>query len=229
VVVTSDHGENLYEDGHGQGHGDHLFGDQGTHVPLVIYDPRVAAPHAEQAVVETVDLAPTLCDLVGAAPPAGMDGRSLAAGVRGAPVASQPAYAETELWLLDDMSVLRSLRVPTPGVLDLLEIDTEHGQEIITKAATEPLTLLARHRMVRDDRWKLVYAPTTKGVVYELFDTREDPDERVDLAAAMPDETARLKELLWRWMLADGGVRRVGDYVVPRGFELEQLLPGGGR
>ena len=40
VVVTGDHGETLYDHGHGQGHGDHLFGDEGTHVPLVIVDPR---------------------------------------------------------------------------------------------------------------------------------------------------------------------------------------------
>ena len=40
VVVTGDHGETLYNHGHGQGHGDHLFGDEGTHVPLVVFDPR---------------------------------------------------------------------------------------------------------------------------------------------------------------------------------------------
>ncbi|HEY3822225.1 MAG TPA: sulfatase [Polyangiaceae bacterium] len=229
VVVTSDHGENLYENDHGQGHGDHLFGDEGTHVPLVVYDPRASAPHVETAVVQTVDLTPTVCDLAGVAPPAAMDGRSLAAGVRGAPLASLPAYAETELWLLDDQRALRNLRVPTPGVLDLLEVDAEHGQQIVTKAAAEPLTLLARHRMVRDDRWKLVYAPTTEGVRYELFDTRSDPEERADVSQRVPAETARLQDLLWPWMLGDPGVRRVGDYVVPLGFELETLLPHGAR
>jgi arylsulfatase A-like enzyme len=226
VVVTSDHGENLYENGRGQGHGDHLFGDAGTHVPLVIYDPRAAAPHTERAVVQTVDVTPTICDLVGAPPPAAMDGRSLAAGVRGEPLASEPAYAETELWLLDDMSALGTMRVPTPGILDLLEVDDEHGDQVVTKAATEPLTLFARHRMVRDDRWKLVYAPTTHGVRYELFDTRSDPDELTDAFARAPEEAARLQELLWRWMLADPGMRRGGDYLVPRGVELEQLMPG---
>src|SRR5262249_32309798 len=32
VVITSDHGETLFEGGHGQGHGDHLFGDEATHI-----------------------------------------------------------------------------------------------------------------------------------------------------------------------------------------------------
>jgi len=49
VVVTADHGETLFDHGHGQGHGDHLFGDEGTHVPLVIVDPRgKAAPGASR-------------------------------------------------------------------------------------------------------------------------------------------------------------------------------------
>ena len=59
VVVTADHGETLYDHGHGQGHGDHLFGDEGTHVPLVVVDPRAKAPRRETALVRDVDLAPT--------------------------------------------------------------------------------------------------------------------------------------------------------------------------
>ena len=46
VVVTADHGETLYDNGHGAGHGDHLFGDEGTHVPLVVVDPRMQTPGA---------------------------------------------------------------------------------------------------------------------------------------------------------------------------------------
>ena len=34
IVVTSDHGESLYEPGRGQGHGDHLFGDEAVRVPV---------------------------------------------------------------------------------------------------------------------------------------------------------------------------------------------------
>ncbi|HVJ90370.1 MAG TPA: sulfatase-like hydrolase/transferase, partial [Labilithrix sp.] len=82
IVVTADHGETLFDDGHGQGHGDHLFGDEGTHVPLVIYDPRMqakgartsgadasASGHRESRIVRDVDLAPTLYELAGMPPP----------------------------------------------------------------------------------------------------------------------------------------------------------------
>ncbi|HEX3770514.1 MAG TPA: sulfatase-like hydrolase/transferase, partial [Polyangiaceae bacterium] len=78
LVVTGDHGETLYEHGHGQGHGDHLFGDEGTHVPLVIVDPRLGSapegdaadaahkqPRRVPAVTRDVDLAPTIYALTG--------------------------------------------------------------------------------------------------------------------------------------------------------------------
>ncbi len=49
VIVTADHGETLYDHGHGAGHGDHLFGDEGTHVPLFVFESaRLASgPRAE--------------------------------------------------------------------------------------------------------------------------------------------------------------------------------------
>jgi len=79
VVVTSGHGEALFEHGRGRGQGEHLSGDEGTHVPLVIVDPRHASPGREARVVRDVDLAPTLYELMGVAPPAVMDGASLVA------------------------------------------------------------------------------------------------------------------------------------------------------
>src|SRR6185312_17069347 len=63
IVVTADHGETLFDNGHGQGHGDHLFGDEGTHVPLVVVDPRrpeTRVPRREAAIARDVDLAPTV-------------------------------------------------------------------------------------------------------------------------------------------------------------------------
>ena len=67
-----------------QGHGDHLFGDEGTHVPLVVVDPRQArAATARPAIVRDVDLAPTLYALTGVAPPGDLDGQSLVPALGG--------------------------------------------------------------------------------------------------------------------------------------------------
>ncbi len=84
VVVTSDHGE--------MG-GDHWlleklgFWDESYHVPLIVVDPRPEAHGARgsvvQAVTESVDVLPTICEFMGAEVPLQADGWSLAPFLRG--------------------------------------------------------------------------------------------------------------------------------------------------
>ena len=84
IVVTSDHGE--------MG-GDHWlleklgYWDESYHVPLIVVDPR---PEAEagrgtvvDAVTESVDILPTICEYIGAEVPLQADGWSLAPFSRG--------------------------------------------------------------------------------------------------------------------------------------------------
>ena len=229
VVVTADHGETIFENGRGQGHGDHLFGDEGTHVPLVVYDPRYGADakrasglapegRHETRLVRDVDLAPTLYELAGVPPPADLDGRSLAPALRGEPIERRLAYAETGLWFTEEIPGLPSeLRLPYPGVMGLTELDARHNTEIVLRKEMQPVTLMARHRMVRDERWKLVYAPTRAGVRYFLFDTESDPAELHDVAPSHPEEVARLRAELWSWMLEDSTMEQKDGYLVPRG------------
>jgi arylsulfatase A-like enzyme len=228
VVVTADHGETLYESGHGAGHGDHLFGDEGTHVPLVVYDPRIApagagagasaARHVAR-IARDVDIAPTLYALTGVAPPGDLDGTSLVpelAPGSGA-VAPRFAYAESELWFTEEiLGVPPELRMPYPGIFALTEIDARHNAEIVMRRDMQAVTRMARHRMVRDERSKLVYVPTRTGVKYMLFDTVADPAEVKDVAAAHPDEVARLRAELWAWMLRDPAMEQRDGYLVPR-------------
>ncbi|HEY6463446.1 MAG TPA: sulfatase-like hydrolase/transferase, partial [Polyangiaceae bacterium] len=231
VVVTADHGETLYDHGHGVGHGDHLFGDEGTHVPLVIVDPRGASANAAGAVgaaapnggrrvasiVRDVDLAPTLYALTGVSPPADLDGRSLVPALSGGSLAPERAYAETGLWFTEDIPGLPDdMRLPYPGIARLTEVDTQHGDELVLQKAMRPLTIVAKHRMVRDERWKLLYVPARTGVRWLLYDTEADPGETADVAAAHPDVLARMQGELWAWMRLDGDVTERGGYLVPR-------------
>jgi arylsulfatase A-like enzyme len=217
VVVTADHGETIFDNGRGQGHGDHLFGDEGTRVPLVIYDPRHPTARRVGSVVRDVDLAPTLYELTGIAPPADLDGRSLVPALAGEPLAPRFAYAETELWFTEEIPGLSTdLRMPYPGVLGLTELDVRHNTEIVLRKELQPITRMARHRMIRDERWKLVYIPTRLGVRYILFDTVVDPAELHDVAAAHPAEVARLRTELWSWMLQDPAMEQKDGWLVPK-------------
>jgi arylsulfatase A-like enzyme len=227
VVVTADHGETLYDAGHGQGHGDHLFGDEGTHVPLVIIDPRRTA-HAFRGIVRDVDLAPTLYALTGTKAPDDLDGRSLVTAMDGADLPPALGYAETGLWFTEDIAGLPpELRLPYPGVARMTEVDAEHGDEVVLQRAVRPLTIVAKHRMVRDDRYKLVYAPTRTGAKYMLFDTENDPRETHDCAAEHPAELAKLKSELLGWMARDPDMRVDGDLLVPRDLSELASAPTG--
>jgi len=76
VVYLGDHGYLLGQHGRFEKHCSY---EEAVRVPLAMRFPgRIAAGRASEAFVELVDLAPTICELTGVAPPAAMQGRSLA-------------------------------------------------------------------------------------------------------------------------------------------------------
>ena len=100
IVITADHGEELFEDGR-CGHGGSLR-DTLVRVPLLIHYPPRIAPAVVDEGVEEVDVLPTILDALGAPLPDQLQGQPLAplaAGVdRGWPrpsYASQFEYAHT--------------------------------------------------------------------------------------------------------------------------------------
>jgi arylsulfatase A-like enzyme len=220
VVLVADHGETLYENHHGAGHGDHLFGDEGTHVPLVVFDPRRPGGRRVEAVVRDVDLAPTLYELTGVPAPPDLDGQPLQGLMSGAPSPARLAYSETGLWFTEDIAGLDpSLRIPYPGIAEMTEVDADHHDDVVLKREMRDLALVAKHRMVRDDRYKLVYAPSRAGVKYLLFDTVTDPGETRDVAPDRGAIALRLRGDLWKWMLADASMEERGGYLLPRTTE----------
>jgi len=98
----------------------------------------------------------------------------------------------------------------------MTEVDADHGDEVVLSREHRSLAIVAKHRMVRDDRYKLIYAPTRTGVRYFLYDTVADPDEMRDVASEHPGEVSRLSGELWRWMLSDPDMVERGGFLVPR-------------
>ena len=81
VVYTSDHGEMA---GAHRMWTKHNMYEQSVRVPLIVRTPdRSDAGSSRDHIVEQVDLFPTLAELCGFGAPAGIDGRSFAASVRG--------------------------------------------------------------------------------------------------------------------------------------------------
>ena len=84
LVVTSDHGEAFRE--HGRfGHGTDLY-EEVLHVPLILHAPSLLPRRSTlSAPVSSVDLYPTILDLVGVPPPDGLEGRSFLPSIRTPP------------------------------------------------------------------------------------------------------------------------------------------------
>jgi arylsulfatase A-like enzyme len=90
-VFAADHGEAFLEHGF-YGHGASLHAQE-THVPLLVSWQGVIAPRRVQHSVRNLDIAPTILDLLGAAPPATMAGISLRPAIDGVDLPIE-AYSE---------------------------------------------------------------------------------------------------------------------------------------
>jgi arylsulfatase A-like enzyme/GT2 family glycosyltransferase len=201
VVFYSDHGMEFFEhDTWGQGNS--AVGDFSARVPLVIADPRLPAGQRIDGVVRSIDVAPTLLELAGA-PYIHCDGVSLVAGMRDpGKLPNLKAFNETGMWITP-MPSLPARHLSYPGLLDLLDVPDPGTSTLALKPEYRERVVLAKDRMVRDGRWKLVYQPLEAGMRLSLFDLAADPGCTVDLAAREPRVVAQLWSELRAWMAAD--------------------------
>jgi len=192
VVVYSDHGMEFFEhDTWGQGNS--AVGDFSPRIPLLIRDPRKPARGMVDQVVRSIDLAPTLLELVGAEAAASMEGVSLVGCL------AQPAHCprldafnETGVWIAD-IPGLPEEHLRYPNLFELLEVpDTSTGTMSIKTEYTARI-MEAKDRMIRSGRWKLTYQPLTHGHILQLFDVEADPMCKHNLI----EQHAELAEALW--------------------------------
>lgn len=173
IAFTSDHGEML---------GDHWtlgkFGyyDQSFHVPLIITDLRRPGSGGTriEAFTESIDVMPTLIELVGERPAGTLDGHSLVPFLDGA---KPPSWRDAVHWEYDFREVATGAAQAAFG----LDLDS---------------CALAVHR---DARFKYVHFAGLKPL---LFDLASDPGELVDRSNDPDYAAIRLdcaeKLLAWR-------------------------------
>jgi arylsulfatase A-like enzyme len=216
VIITADHGENTYETDLGVGHGDHLYGRAGHHVPLLIHRPGgLDAGSMVTRQVRTVDIAPTLFSLLGFKAPMRMDGTSLL------PLGDEtdlPVFAETGLWFFpSETKRLQGRQITFFDGFSPFRFQ-DGSTAIYLNPEFDESVVMAKHRMLQNDGWKLLYIPTRDGVRWELYDLEKDPQEHEDLAA-VPAAKERLESMqatMLAWLLEDEGAAKVGDFVVPK-------------
>ena len=219
IIVLADHGEQLYEHGWGQGHGEHLRGNAVLNVPFIFYDPREEFPvKRSDDLVRGIDLAPTILSLLKLPVPATMSGANLLPLARGDVTSlGLTAYAETGLWFTDKGdNFYQRQRIMYPDIIGLGAIDSTYNNEVIVKPEYRGLTNIAKHRMIRTADHKLIYIPTREGIQWELYDEKSDPEELRNIAAQDPKLVGELREKLFSWMSLDRDSVWRNGYLVPR-------------
>jgi arylsulfatase A-like enzyme len=173
VVVVADHGEGLGEHRQLFEHNSELY-DEAVRVPLVVRRPGDAARGERVAgVVRTVDVMPTVLDWLSLKPSSEVQGASLLA------------------FTSADASARAAAFVPGEALLEALR---ERQVNPVERA------LVA----LRSDRYKVIVALDRAGepVKTELYDLVEDPGEKRDLSAQLPQQAERLREKLLRELQA---------------------------
>jgi len=208
VIVTADHGENLYENGWYIGHGEHLRGDKVLNVPLVIKFPGNKYTGKVDCLTRDIDVAPTLLDYLGLKTNSEADGRSMMPLLDGRQKGlGVLAFAETGVWFSDTSGgFFQKERIMYPDITAISTIDFTYNLEVVLKKEYEPLVRTAKHRMVDDGRFRLIYVPEREGVRYELYDRVSDPAFANDIAAKDKKKVEELKKKLFEFMQKDRSI-----------------------
>jgi tetratricopeptide (TPR) repeat protein len=142
IAVLSDHGESFSE--HGEyAHGVFLY-DTTLRVPFLMAGPGVPAGLRIKDQARSIDLLPTLLELMGGRAPRGVQGVSLAPALAGREVATEYSYAETLFPKINmDWAELRGIRTnrwkyvraPKPELYDLVQDPAETKNVIASHPA----------------------------------------------------------------------------------------------
>ncbi|TGK31839.1 sulfatase [Leptospira gomenensis] len=228
IVLTSDHGESLFESDHGHGHGEHLRGEGVTHVPLLIKFPGGKAAGFEfSGITSSLDLFPTLLSEVLEKNPdhpkneilrkeiEDRKGRNLNRVFRSKSwTDDRTVYSETGIWFSDRGNhFFQKERIFYPNIIGLHSIESGEFPFIsVSDPYAKESVVVSKHRSLQNGRKKLIYIPSENGVLWNCYDRIADPwNERV-LAVS---ECASLKDSLRSFLLDSGKFRKAGEYLFP--------------
>lgn len=192
VVVLTDHGETLGERYHVLDHGAQVYDEQ-MRIALLIRAPGLA-PRRVDALVESVDLLPTVLEVLDVPPPPGaaFQGHSL-------------------------LPLLGGSRVPLRSVaFSSARADSTwyEGYELDEERLIHT---------VRSNHWKLIVYPGVERDYVELYDLRADPGETRNVAGRHPDLQATLAQALDRWRQERSPTRPEADLPDELREKLRQL------
>ena len=216
ILITSDHGDDLYEPGVTFGHGQTMNGGlQSFHIPMVVHIPGMPPAEFEEA-VSVLDVAPTLADLLGVKTPASWEGTSFARWLdRSEEPEWRPFYGETSFPFIQ-FEVEGIERPALPAMDAMTFIDRSFNFQFVLKDAYEEPLVAAKQRALRTRHWKIVCTPAADGSRhFALFHLTRDPHGETDVAAARPDVLSAMRGALERWV--DERIETPTSEIFPQG------------
>lgn len=201
ILITGDHGDDLFEPNCTFGHGTTFNGgDQANHVPAIFHIPGVKGPQQHRGIIRTIDFAPTLLDLVGAAPELRFEGTSLAPVIRGEKSAEDLAFYGETSYLFFRRKIPGEEPLHIPPMDETTFIDPSFDFHFVLKDKYQEAVLRTKEHCVRTNRFKYVRTPGVHHPIERLFDLRTDPHCERDIKAAFPDVRSRLEAALNLWL-----------------------------
>ena len=174
IAVLSDHGESFSE--HGEyTHGVFLY-DTTLRIPFLMAGAGIPAGLRVKQQARTIDLLPTVMELMGGKAPVGIQGTSLAPAFRGKEVPTAYAYAETLFPKLNmgwaELRAMRTtrwkyIRAPKPELYDLAQ-DPAETTNVIASHAAEAQELEAQLKAVSGGAEKVAAAPMDSHTMQQL-------------------------------------------------------------
>ncbi|HNX22873.1 MAG TPA: sulfatase-like hydrolase/transferase [Spirochaetota bacterium] len=219
VIITSDHGENLYEYDYGIGHGEHLRGDFALEVPFIIIADNLSSGQRGAVITKRssiADIMPTVFELAGITIPDFFNGSSLFGNKK----REVDAYCETGIWFdnnKDSPLFFYHNRIDYPDISGLLEVDFNYKREGVIKQDYQNIITGAKYRTIYSGGYKLIYMPLKEGVKFELYDVKTDKDNRNNLADKKPEVLKDMKAKFYNYIYKEssGNLVKTGDYVLP--------------
>ncbi len=202
VVITADHGEDLYDPGTSLGHGLNFNGgDQSNHVPLIIRVPDVLYPPGRvDRMVRLIDLGPTLTDLLGLERPESFRGRSLLPYLEGSEEDMKLLFYGEEGFAFGAKKPDYDILWDMPPVNELFELDNTFDSNMVVRRKYHDKLIESRERCIATDRWKVVRRVLKSGPSYSLYDKRTDPHCLRDISAERPDVFVPMVRWLDEWL-----------------------------
>lgn len=216
VVVYSDHGMEFFEhDTWGQGNS--AISDVSSRIPMLIRVPGLDSGHHVTQPVRSIDLVPTLLELVGIDRVPELDGVTLKRFLQDHSIKPDlDVFSETGIWLTD-LPGTPDGHLRYPNLLDLLTVRDIATGTISLKSELEDLIVRAKDRMIRHGRWKLVYQPLVNGYMLKLFDLERDPACMIDVSKDNLHVVNNLWIRLKSWISHDAKISKHDAIVLPEG------------